>query len=62
MSLKSGDMSEPHIDPSGSTQQFRAFAQRNDPEEAESERSFLVPGLIIGALVIIALVAFLVFS
>lgn len=55
-------MSEPHIDPSGSTQQFRAFAQRNDPEDAKPQRSFLIPGIVIGVLVIAAVIAFLILS
>lgn len=62
MSLESGFMSEPHIDPSGSTQQFRAFAQRNDPEDAKPQRSFLIPGIVIGVLVIAAVIAFLILS
>ncbi|WP_165634778.1 hypothetical protein [Thermostaphylospora chromogena] len=54
-------MSEPHIDPAGNTQQFRAFAQRHDQETAaqQRERSYVVP--IIVAVVLVAIAAAVTF-
>ncbi|MFC4586376.1 hypothetical protein [Sphaerisporangium corydalis] len=53
-------MSEPQIDPAGNTQQFKAFAQRQEPEAVAPKRSFLVPGIAIAAAVIVvAVVVFL---
>lgn len=49
-------MSEPHIDPAGNTQQFRAFAQKREQEAAAGEeRSYVVP--IIAAVVLLAIIA-----
>jgi hypothetical protein len=56
-------MSDPQIDPAGNTQQFRAFAQRNEPEAAKQRPSYVIPlavGLV--AIVIVAVGAFLVFG
>lgn len=53
-------MSEPQIDPAGNTQQFKAFAQRQEPEAAAPQRSYLVPVLVAAAAVIVvAVVVFL---
>ncbi|MCW2883043.1 MAG: hypothetical protein JWQ95_7143 [Sphaerisporangium sp.] len=53
-------MSEPQIDPAGNTQQFKAFAQRQEPEAAAPKRSYLVPAIAVAAVVIvIAVVVFL---
>ncbi|WP_219472350.1 hypothetical protein [Nonomuraea rhizosphaerae] len=54
-------MSDQHIDPAGSTQQFRAFAQRSEAEQAPTKKSPLLPILIVAAVVvIIGVTAFLV--
>lgn len=59
--VKVGVMSEPHIDPAGNTQQFRAFAQRHDQETAQQrERSYVVP--IIVAVVLVAVAAAVAFT
>ncbi|GAA1264120.1 hypothetical protein GCM10009677_14880 [Sphaerisporangium rubeum] len=52
-------MSEPQIDPAGNTQQFKAFAQRQEPEAAAPQRSYLVPVLVAAAVIVVAVVAFL---
>ncbi|GLW05257.1 hypothetical protein Misp01_03870 [Microtetraspora sp. NBRC 13810] len=48
-------MSEPHIDPSGSTQQFRAFAQQNEQETAKQRPSYVLP--ITAAVILVVIVA-----
>ncbi|NUW29992.1 hypothetical protein HTZ77_00880 [Nonomuraea sp. SMC257] len=58
-------MSEQHqqpIDPAGTTQQFRAFAQRSDQEAAaEPKKSPLVPIIaVVAAVLVIGIAAFLV--
>ncbi|MEU9886742.1 hypothetical protein [Sphaerisporangium sp. NPDC051011] len=54
-------MSEPQIDPAGNTQQFKAFAQRQEPEPAAPQRSYLVPAIaIVAAVIVVAVVVFLV--
>ncbi|HEY9522349.1 MAG TPA: hypothetical protein VIR33_03855 [Thermopolyspora sp.] len=57
-------MSEPQIDPAGNTQQFKAFAQRREPEEVVPARpSYLIPSIIGAAVIIIAaVVVFLIVS
>jgi hypothetical protein len=53
-------MSEPQIDPAGNTQQFKAFAQRKEPEEVTSRRpSYLVPAIIVAAVIVVAVIVFL---
>ncbi|MEU6739296.1 hypothetical protein [Streptosporangium sandarakinum] len=53
-------MSDPQIDPAGSTQQFRAFAQGAEPEAAPQKKSPAVPiAIAVAVLVIIAVVAYL---
>ncbi|WP_176955325.1 hypothetical protein [Sinosporangium album] len=57
-------MSEPHIDPAGNTQAFRAFAQRNNEQEAAPpKKSYALPavGISVGVLVL-ALVVYLLLS
>ena len=52
--------SDPQIDPAGNTQQFKAFAQRREPEAAPSKPSYLVPVIVGVAVVIVgAVIAFL---
>ncbi|MDP9862597.1 MULTISPECIES: hypothetical protein [Streptosporangium] len=54
-------MSEPQIDPAGNTQQFRAFAQRSEPEAAPQKRSLAVPvAVAVAVLVIAAIAAYLI--
>ncbi|GAA3829570.1 hypothetical protein GCM10022226_58050 [Sphaerisporangium flaviroseum] len=54
-------MSEPQIDPAGNTQQFKAFAQRQEPEAVAPKRSYLVPAIVvIAAVIVVAVVVFLV--
>ncbi|WP_326820341.1 hypothetical protein OHA77_13200 [Streptosporangium sp. NBC_01639] len=54
-------MSDPQLDPSGSTQQFRAFAQRNEPEAAPQKRSLTVPiAVAVAVVVVIAIAAYLI--
>ncbi|GII01060.1 hypothetical protein [Planobispora takensis] len=51
-------MSDPQIDPAGNTQQFRAFAQRNEPEAAPEKRSLVVPiSIAVAVVVVIAAIA-----
>lgn len=53
-------MSDQHLDPAGSTQQFRAFAQQNE-QETKPKRSPVLPIIaIVLALAIIGVVAYLV--
>ncbi|GGL05441.1 hypothetical protein Sme01_63620 [Sphaerisporangium melleum] len=53
-------MSEPHIDPAGNTQQFKAFAQRQEPEAAAPERSRMIPIIaVVAAVIVVAVVVFL---
>ncbi|GGO69397.1 hypothetical protein [Nonomuraea cavernae] len=53
-------MSDQHIDPAGNTQQFRAFAQQSEQEEAATpKRSPLLP--IIAVVLAIAIVGVGVF-
>ncbi|GGK57406.1 hypothetical protein Ppa06_15640 [Planomonospora parontospora subsp. parontospora] len=49
-------MSDPQIDPAGNTQQFRAFAQRKDPEAAPQRRSPIVP-IVAGVVVVLVIAA-----
>jgi hypothetical protein len=52
-------MSDQHIDPSGSTQQFKAFAQGGE-QEAPRKKSPLLPILaVVVVVVVIGLAAFL---
>ncbi|GIH74626.1 hypothetical protein [Planobispora longispora] len=54
-------MSDPQIDPAGNTQQFRAFAQRNEPEVAAEKRSPLVPiAIALAVIIVIAVAAYLI--
>ncbi|GAA3125150.1 hypothetical protein GCM10010466_14990 [Planomonospora alba] len=56
-------MSDPQIDPAGNTQQFRAFAQRKDPEEtAQEKRSPVVPIVVavLAVLIVAAVAAYLI--
>ncbi|MCW2640176.1 MAG: hypothetical protein JWP76_2482 [Dactylosporangium sp.] len=53
-------MSNDHVDPSGNTGQFKAFAQA-PPETAGSSRMPLVIGVVV-ALALVALVAYLALS
>ncbi|MEV8631191.1 hypothetical protein AB0395_05990 [Streptosporangium sp. NPDC051023] len=50
-------MSDPQIDPAGNTQQFRAFAQRKEPEAAPRQRSMVVPIVVVLAVVVVAAIA-----
>ncbi|MEU9835682.1 hypothetical protein AB0D67_29455 [Streptosporangium sp. NPDC048047] len=53
-------MSDPQIDPAGSTQQFRAFAQGAEPEAAPQKKSPVVPiAIAVVVLAVIAVVAYL---
>ncbi|WP_248963482.1 hypothetical protein [Sphaerisporangium perillae] len=53
-------MSEPQIDPAGNTQQFKAFAQRQEPEAAAPQRSRLIPIIaVVAAVIVVAVVVFL---
>jgi hypothetical protein len=53
-------MSEPQIDPAGNTQQFKAFAQRQEPEAAAPQRSYLVPVIaVVAVVIVIAVVVYL---
>ncbi len=47
-------------DPAANTQQFRAFARGGETAAAKGPNTALIISLIVGALVIIAVVAFLV--
>lgn len=53
-------MSEPHIDPAGNTQQFRAFAQRQDSSTARKQSSRLPIWIATGValLIVLCLVAY----
>ncbi|GAA3444490.1 hypothetical protein [Planomonospora venezuelensis] len=55
-------MSEPQIDPAGNTQQFRAFAQRNEPEAAPEKRSpaLLIAVAVVAVILIAAVAAYFV--
>ncbi|MET8332221.1 hypothetical protein ABZV14_14745 [Streptosporangium canum] len=54
-------MSDPQIDPAGNTQQFRAFAQRKEPEAAPQKRSPAVPiAVVVAVLVVVAIAAYLI--
>ncbi|ACZ84522.1 hypothetical protein [Streptosporangium roseum] len=50
-------MSDPQIDPAGNTQQFRAFAQRKEPEAAPQKRSPVVPIVVVVAVLVVAAIA-----
>jgi hypothetical protein len=53
-------MSDPQIDPAGNTQQFKAFAQRREPEAAPSKPSYLVPVIVgVAVVIVVAVIAFL---
>lgn len=53
-------MSEPQIDPAGNTQQFKAFAQRDEPEPVAPKRSYLIPVIAaVAAVIVVAVVVFL---
>jgi len=59
-----GRMSDPQFDPAGSTQAFRAFAQRREAEaaaEAEERQSRRTMWIAVGAalVVVLAIVVFL---
>ncbi|MDF5751041.1 hypothetical protein [Spongiactinospora sp. TRM90649] len=43
------------IDPAGNTQQFRAFAQRNEPDAAKARPSYVIP--VVVGVVAVAIVA-----
>ncbi len=49
-------------DPAANTQQFRAFAKGGETATAKGPSTALIIGLIVGALVIIGVVAFLVIN
>ncbi|MFO7251417.1 MAG: hypothetical protein DIU60_011765 [Actinomycetes bacterium] len=51
-------MADPQIDPAGNTQQFKAFAQRRQEEEAAEQRSpaLLITGIIVGAIAVAAII------
>ncbi|MEV5408095.1 hypothetical protein AB0K60_04520 [Thermopolyspora sp. NPDC052614] len=55
-------MSDPQIDPAGNTQQFKAFAQRQQQQEevAEGRPGYLIPAIVIGVLVVAAVVVYLI--
>ena len=55
-------MSDPQIDPAGNTQQFKAFAQRQQQQEevTESRPGYLLPAIVIGVLVVAAVVVYLI--
>lgn len=57
-------MSDPQIDPAGSTQQFKAFAQRQAQEEAAADErpAWLIPAIVAGVLVVAAVVVYLLVS
>lgn len=52
-------MSDPQIDPAGNTQQFRAFAQRKEPDAAPQKPSRATPIaiVVVVAVVVLAVVA-----
>jgi hypothetical protein len=52
-------MSNDYVDPSGNTEAFRSFQQSPEPAEATSSKMPLIIGLAVGAVVLIALGAFL---
>jgi hypothetical protein len=52
-------MSDDYVDPSGNTEAFRSFQQAAEPAEATGSRLPLIIGIAVGAVVLIALVAFL---
>jgi hypothetical protein len=51
-------MSDEYQDPSGNTQAFRAFAQREEPAQARSNLPLIIGGAV-AALVILLVVALL---
>ncbi|MBG0828176.1 hypothetical protein HS041_10390 [Planomonospora sp. ID67723] len=53
---------QPQIDPAGNTQQFRAFAQRNEPEAAPEKRSpvLMIAIALVVVVVIVAVAAYFV--
>ncbi len=53
-------MSEPHIDPAGNTQAFRAFAQKQDVSAAKEQTSRLPIWIALGValLVVLGVVAY----
>jgi hypothetical protein len=53
-------MSDEYVDPSGNTDQFKAFVRSDQPEPARS-KAMLYVGLAV-AVVVLALLAFLVLS
>jgi hypothetical protein len=56
-------MSDPQIDPAGNTQQFKAFAQRQQQQEeevAQGRPGYLIPAIVVGVLVVAAVVVFLI--
>lgn len=57
-------MSDPHIDPAGSTQAFRAFAQQQDAAAAQEQPSRLPIWIAVAVLLLVALavVAYLLIS
>jgi hypothetical protein len=53
-------MSDNSVDPSGNTEAFRAFTQSTPQEEPAPSKTPLIVGIAVGAVVLIALVVWLV--
>jgi hypothetical protein len=53
-------MSDNSVDPSGNTEAFRAFTQQPAPEPATASKTPLIAGGIVLAVVVIALIIWLV--
>ncbi|MER5703878.1 hypothetical protein ABT023_18315 [Micromonospora sp. NPDC002296] len=52
-------MSDKYLDPSGNTEQFRAFAHEPEAGAPAASRASLVVGAAVGAVVLVAVVAWL---
>lgn len=52
-------MSDKYLDPSGDTQAFRAFVEKQEPAVAPSSRPPLIIGAAAAAVVLVALVVWL---
>jgi hypothetical protein len=53
-------MSDNSVDPSGNTEAFRAFTQNTPPEEPAASKTPLIAGVVVGAVVLIAVIVWLV--
>ncbi|WP_199736325.1 hypothetical protein [Micromonospora sp. HM5-17] len=52
-------MADPHRDPSGNTEAFRAFAQSPEPVGASPSRLPLIVGIVVAVAVLVVLVGWL---